>query len=65
MIEIIPDRINLTDHMYLEGGLNANVTIKAADHLDLSLDASLQDDRHPNLNKNTANFSDTVEETKY
>jgi len=45
--------------MYLEGGLNENATTKKADHLSLSFDASLQDDRHPNMNNNTANFSES------
>jgi len=64
-LEIIPDRINITDHMYLEGGLNENATTKKADHLSLSFDASLQDDRHPNMNNNTANFSESEHTDKY
>jgi len=62
---MIPDRIDLSPHMYLEGGLNSNASVKAGDHLSLSFDASLQDDRHPNMNANTANFSTNIEETKY
>jgi len=65
VLEMIPDRINITENMYIEGGLNANASVKAGDHLSLSFDASLQDDRHPNLDPITANFSTNIEETKY
>lgn len=41
VLEMIPDRINITDHLYLEGGLDRDVTVVPNDHMVLSFDASI------------------------
>jgi len=56
----IPDVFYLGDNMYIEGGIHESPYVKPADFLEINLDISLQDDRHPLKDLNIANFSETT-----
>ena len=61
----IPDVFYLGENMYLEGGIHNNPYVKPADFLEINLDLSLQDDRHPLKDLNQANFSGTTSQDQY
>lgn len=61
----IPDEIETAQNLFIEGGFVESPVVKENDYLQMILDFSMQDDRHRNTRKNTADFKDTESSHDY